>query len=219
LRFLADENFPRAAVTALEAAGHDIAWVRLAAPGAADAECPGGGCVRKPDPSDIRQGFWRVGRPIGVAARLRDRALSCSCAKFRSGGTTSCCSDRGARRLERSFLGRRAKSREDAPASVSPWGPIGDIELAVRVDRDAARQVELALGLARLAPRFDDKAPTVRTVMRREPLGCSSRPRQVAWPSSGGLLSCSSVEFPDLPGGTGQVGVIHQRRRLPLFGL
>jgi len=38
LRFLADENFPRAAVAALEAAGHDIAWVRLAAPGAADAD-------------------------------------------------------------------------------------------------------------------------------------------------------------------------------------
>jgi predicted nuclease of predicted toxin-antitoxin system len=38
LRFLADENFPRAAVTALEAAGHDIVWVRLAAPAAADAD-------------------------------------------------------------------------------------------------------------------------------------------------------------------------------------
>jgi predicted nuclease of predicted toxin-antitoxin system len=38
LRFLADENFPRAAVAALEAAGHDIVWVRLAAPGAADAD-------------------------------------------------------------------------------------------------------------------------------------------------------------------------------------
>jgi hypothetical protein len=38
MRFLADENFPRAAVAALEAAGHDIAWVRLRAPGAADAD-------------------------------------------------------------------------------------------------------------------------------------------------------------------------------------
>jgi hypothetical protein len=41
LRFLADENFPRAAVAALEAAGHDIVWVRLAAPGAADADVLG----------------------------------------------------------------------------------------------------------------------------------------------------------------------------------
>ncbi|UYN97607.1 MAG: DUF5615 family PIN-like protein [Enhydrobacter sp.] len=27
MRFLADENFPGAAVTALEAAGHDVVWV------------------------------------------------------------------------------------------------------------------------------------------------------------------------------------------------
>jgi predicted nuclease of predicted toxin-antitoxin system len=38
MRFLADENFPGAAVVALEAAGHDVVWVRLAAPGATDAE-------------------------------------------------------------------------------------------------------------------------------------------------------------------------------------
>jgi hypothetical protein len=38
-------------------------------------------------------------------------------------------------------------------------------------------------------------------------------------PSSGGLLACSSVEFPDLAGGTGEVRVIHQRRHIPLFGL
>jgi len=36
MRFLADENFPRAAVVALVAAGHDVAWVRVIAPGAAD---------------------------------------------------------------------------------------------------------------------------------------------------------------------------------------
>jgi hypothetical protein len=38
-------------------------------------------------------------------------------------------------------------------------------------------------------------------------------------PSGGRLVSCSSVEVTDLPGGTGQVGVVHQRRRIPLFGL
>jgi predicted nuclease of predicted toxin-antitoxin system len=38
LRFLADENFPRVTVAALLAAGHDVAWVRLAAPGAADSD-------------------------------------------------------------------------------------------------------------------------------------------------------------------------------------
>jgi len=38
MRFLADENFPGAAVAALEVAGHDIVWVRRAAPGATDVE-------------------------------------------------------------------------------------------------------------------------------------------------------------------------------------
>ena len=37
MRFLADENFPGAAVAALKAAGHDVVWVRIEAPGAADA--------------------------------------------------------------------------------------------------------------------------------------------------------------------------------------
>src|SRR5204862_7078011 len=38
LRFLANENFPAAAVAALDAAGHDIVWVRVAAPGASDPD-------------------------------------------------------------------------------------------------------------------------------------------------------------------------------------
>jgi Domain of unknown function (DUF5615) len=38
MRFLANENFPGAAVTALEAAGHDIVWVRTEAPGVADRD-------------------------------------------------------------------------------------------------------------------------------------------------------------------------------------
>jgi predicted nuclease of predicted toxin-antitoxin system len=38
MRFLADENFPGAAVTALTAVGHDVVWVRASAPGASDAD-------------------------------------------------------------------------------------------------------------------------------------------------------------------------------------
>src|ERR1700682_2040829 len=38
MRFLANENFPGAAVAALGAAGHDVVWVRIGAPGARDAE-------------------------------------------------------------------------------------------------------------------------------------------------------------------------------------
>jgi hypothetical protein len=38
MRFLADENIPGNAVTALAEAGHDVTWVRTAAPGSNDAE-------------------------------------------------------------------------------------------------------------------------------------------------------------------------------------
>jgi len=38
MRFLANENFPGAAVAALKAAGHDVVWIRIVAPGAADRE-------------------------------------------------------------------------------------------------------------------------------------------------------------------------------------
>ena len=38
MRFLANENVPGAAVSVLTAAGHDVIWVRTAAPGAADAD-------------------------------------------------------------------------------------------------------------------------------------------------------------------------------------
>jgi predicted nuclease of predicted toxin-antitoxin system len=38
MRFLANENFPGAAVTTLQAAGHDVIWVRIAAPGTSDRE-------------------------------------------------------------------------------------------------------------------------------------------------------------------------------------
>jgi predicted nuclease of predicted toxin-antitoxin system len=38
MRFLANENFPGAAVTALVASGHDIVWVRTANPGATDRQ-------------------------------------------------------------------------------------------------------------------------------------------------------------------------------------
>ncbi len=40
MRFLANENFPSAAVTALEAAGHEVIWARIAAPGMTDSDMP-----------------------------------------------------------------------------------------------------------------------------------------------------------------------------------
>ncbi len=38
MRFLADENFPGAAVTALGAAGHDVVWVGAVVAGASDPD-------------------------------------------------------------------------------------------------------------------------------------------------------------------------------------
>jgi predicted nuclease of predicted toxin-antitoxin system len=38
MRFLANENFPGAAVSALETAGHDVVWMRIVAPGTADPD-------------------------------------------------------------------------------------------------------------------------------------------------------------------------------------
>jgi hypothetical protein len=37
MRFLADENFPGAAVDALVRAGHDVVWIGTIAPGMPDA--------------------------------------------------------------------------------------------------------------------------------------------------------------------------------------
>jgi predicted nuclease of predicted toxin-antitoxin system len=38
MRFLADENFPGAAVDALVRAGHDVVWIAAVAPGTPDTE-------------------------------------------------------------------------------------------------------------------------------------------------------------------------------------
>jgi predicted nuclease of predicted toxin-antitoxin system len=38
MRFLANENVPGAAVAALAAAGHDVVWVRIVAPGIRDPD-------------------------------------------------------------------------------------------------------------------------------------------------------------------------------------
>ena len=38
MRFPADENFPGTSVRALEAAGHDVVWVRTMAPGMGDSD-------------------------------------------------------------------------------------------------------------------------------------------------------------------------------------
>ena len=38
MRFLADENFPGGGVSALQARGHDVFWIRTTAPGSKDED-------------------------------------------------------------------------------------------------------------------------------------------------------------------------------------
>ncbi|MGH7094533.1 MAG: DUF5615 family PIN-like protein [Stellaceae bacterium] len=66
MRFLADENFPRAAVLALQAAGHDIAWVRTAMPGASDGEV----LSRARDESRVLLTFDKDFGELAVRSRL-----------------------------------------------------------------------------------------------------------------------------------------------------
>jgi hypothetical protein len=71
MRFLANENFPGAAVTALEAAGHDVVWVRIAAPGTSDPEV----LVAAPSPAGcvVRRSFGDA-RPSTLLLELRQQA-------------------------------------------------------------------------------------------------------------------------------------------------
>lgn len=67
MRFLADENFPGEAVAHLKAAGHDVVWVRAAAPGIADAEVVSWaareGRVVLTFDKDFGELAWRIGLP------------------------------------------------------------------------------------------------------------------------------------------------------------
>jgi len=67
MRFLADENFPGNAVTALQARGHDIVWIRTAAPGSKDEEILAW-AVREERvlltfDKDFGELAWRIGMP------------------------------------------------------------------------------------------------------------------------------------------------------------
>ena len=76
MRFLANENFPRAAILALEKAGHDVVWVRIADPGSSD--------------SDVLSWAEREGRILitfdkdfGEAARRASLPVTCGVVLFR----------------------------------------------------------------------------------------------------------------------------------------
>jgi hypothetical protein len=68
MRFLANENFPGDAVSALQAAGHDVVWIRTAAPGSSDEDILAL-AVREERilvtfDKDFGELAWRVGLPV-----------------------------------------------------------------------------------------------------------------------------------------------------------
>ena len=74
MRFLADENIPRDAVTELETAGHDIVWVRTVAPGSKDEDVLAL-AVREERiiltfDKDFGELAWRTGLPVSTGIVL-----------------------------------------------------------------------------------------------------------------------------------------------------
>jgi hypothetical protein len=76
MRFLADENFPGAAVSALEKSGHDIVWVRTRMPGLGDAG------VMAQAIAETRV-LLTFDKDFGERARATDLPLSCGVVLFR----------------------------------------------------------------------------------------------------------------------------------------
>jgi predicted nuclease of predicted toxin-antitoxin system len=74
MRFLANENFPGDAVTQLKAAGHDIVWVRIAAPGIKDEDVLAWAArearIVLTFDKDFRELAWRVGLPASSGVVL-----------------------------------------------------------------------------------------------------------------------------------------------------
>jgi hypothetical protein len=74
MRFLANENFPGDAVVALASAGHDVVWVRTAAPGLSDqevlAKAEREGRVLLTFDKDFGELAWRHGLPASCGIVL-----------------------------------------------------------------------------------------------------------------------------------------------------
>jgi predicted nuclease of predicted toxin-antitoxin system len=74
MRFLANENFPGDAVTALVAARHDVVWIRIAAPGSKDEDILAWAVrehrVLLTFDKDFGELAWRVGLPASCGVVL-----------------------------------------------------------------------------------------------------------------------------------------------------
>src|SRR5260370_36104212 len=77
MRFLANENFPGAAVAALEEAAHEVAWVRHIGPGASD-EAALAWAARE------QRVLLTFDKDFGELARTSDLPISCGIVLFRT---------------------------------------------------------------------------------------------------------------------------------------
>src|SRR5262249_3305462 len=90
MRFLANENFPGDAVTQLKAAGHDIVWVRTAAPGMKDEDVLAWAArearIVLTFDKDFGELAWRTGLPASFCQVRLAYAFDhhCAVAGFRS---------------------------------------------------------------------------------------------------------------------------------------
>jgi hypothetical protein len=76
MRFLANENFPGAAVAELRAAGHDVIWVRTAAPGMRDPDVLGWAA------RELRI-LLTFDKDFGELARMSELPAACGIVLFR----------------------------------------------------------------------------------------------------------------------------------------
>jgi predicted nuclease of predicted toxin-antitoxin system len=79
MRFLANENFPGAAIAALDAAGHEVLSVRLVAPGASDANVLEWAVREQRILLTFDKDFGELARASGVPATCGIVLFACQC--------------------------------------------------------------------------------------------------------------------------------------------
>jgi predicted nuclease of predicted toxin-antitoxin system len=77
MRFLANENIPGTAVSALAAAGHDIVWVRNVAPGTSDSDVLAWATRQE-------RVLLTFDKDFGELARASDLPVTCGVVLFRT---------------------------------------------------------------------------------------------------------------------------------------
>jgi len=147
---VANESFPGAAVTALRAAGHDVVWVRTAAPGASDPNVLAWAVREERVLLTFDKDFGELARGSALPrlrgrppARADAKAKAKAKAKAWSSRTAARGPDNGARRLGRLLLRHRAPPRSHATARIV-------VRLGVRERSHSLRMAAQRLSLGAL---------------------------------------------------------------------